>query len=444
VVTLSLRRQIVKRSPPTGASPFSIVGATLSDRGQVREGNEDSVYLEPAGSSEARARGTLCMVADGMGGYAAGEVASRLAIEGVRERYYASSSTYIVDALRDAIEATNLEVWQYAQHDTASTGMGCTLTAAVILGDDLVIGHVGDSRAYLVRSNECAQMTKDHSWVEGQVDLGALTREQANQHPQRNIILRAIGPRSAVEVDIVQHKIADGDVILLCSDGLSTLVSDEEIGRIASHSSPAEIVNSLVTLANERGAPDNVTVAALQIHSPIPKRLSPFRGQRWWMVAVALTVASIFAFSIVAQNPVRTDATPAPEPGAPIASAQNQPVLPSPSRAVESPAPRAESTVAPGEELYVINGANLRSAPHLNENPDNVVGELSAGQAVVIDSTDLKGSVPQGETNATWYQVHVPGRQNLSGWLWAGNVQRRVPRATPMPPELTASVTPIR
>jgi PPM family protein phosphatase len=446
MVALSLRRKLVQRSPSAGLSLVSIRGATLSDRGQVREGNEDSVYLEPADSPEARARGIICMVADGMGGYAAGEVASGMAIRIVRDRYYAGASTYIVDALRDAVEAGNLEIWEHAQSHTETTSMGCTLTAAVILGDDMVVGHVGDSRAYLIRNNEIAQLTKDHSWVEGQVDLGALTREQANQHPQRNVILRALGAHSAVEVDIVQHKIAAGDVILLCSDGLSTMVSDEEMGHLITHSGPDQIVKWLVTLANERGAPDNVTVAALQVHGPELKQFAPIRRQKWWLLAAALglvlTLASTIGLSVVNQKSSRTDATAA-DPINPVASAPQQAAAPSPSRVAETPPPEGVLAAASGDVLYVLSNANLRVGPHVSGEQSSVLEMLAAGQALIVDGVELRGPIPAGSTNAVWYEVHVPGR-NLSGWVWAGNVQRGVTPVTSMSPEVTASVTPVR
>ena len=248
----------------------SVIAATLSDCGQVRDSNEDSVYVEPPASREASSRGVLCALADGMGGYAAGEVASRMAVEGVRNRYYAGASTFIVDALKSAIEAANLDVWQTAQRQVETSGMGCTLTAAVILGEDLVIGHVGDSRAYLVHEDAIAQITRDHSWVGEQVETGALTRDEANRHPQRNVILRAIGARSTVDVDLIQEKVVAGDTVVLCSDGLCTVVSDEETGRIVVEAPPERAARALIDLANQRGAPDNVSVAILRIRGPKP------------------------------------------------------------------------------------------------------------------------------------------------------------------------------
>src|SRR5579884_3994035 len=138
MAAVSSRRRTAQRSPVLKHSLWWVEAAALSDRGQVREINEDAVYLERRGSPESRARGALCVVADGMGGYAVGGVASRLAVQSVRNHYCAEPSTFIVDALRSAIETSNLDVWHQARRQPETHGMGCTLTASVILGNDLV------------------------------------------------------------------------------------------------------------------------------------------------------------------------------------------------------------------------------------------------------------------------------------------------------------------
>jgi protein phosphatase len=167
--------------------------------------------------------------------------------------------------------------------------MGCTLTAAVIRGSQLAIGHVGDSRAYHVNAFGITQLTTDHSWVAEQVSCGALTPEQASNHPQRNVLCRAVGPDEVVEVDITSQTLEAGDVLVLCSDGLHTLVNEQEIAAIAQCLPPRDAVRRLVELANSRGAPDNVSVAVLTV---VPRRArwrEPVR--KWAPLLVALVVS---------------------------------------------------------------------------------------------------------------------------------------------------------
>jgi PPM family protein phosphatase len=279
---VQIRRESRSRRP--ALAPIEV--AAMSDRGQVREINEDAVHFESPTSLEAQTRGVVCALADGMGGYAAGDVASRLAVETIRDQYYANPSAYIVEALCEAVEAANQDIWQHAQHSPENSGMGCTLTASIIMDGDLVVGHVGDSRAYLVRGQGITQITEDHSWVAEQVARGSLTLEQANQHPRRNVILRALGAAPSVDAALYQERVRRGDVVVLCSDGLSTVVSDEEIGRMVRDCPPAQAVRRLVDLANKRGAPDNVTVAVLRLGDPA--RTWTARLRRWGpLLAVA-------------------------------------------------------------------------------------------------------------------------------------------------------------
>jgi protein phosphatase len=434
----------LSQSPTSTSALWSVRAAILTDRGQVRTDNEDAVYLEPAGSHEARARGLLCIVADGMGGYAAGEVASRMAVQAVRNRYYAGSSTFIVDALRIAIEGANQDVWQAAQRQPETTGMGCTLTAVVILGVDLVVGHVGDSRAYLLRDNEIAQVTRDHSWVAEQVEAGALTPEQANRHPQRNVILRALGARATVEVDIIQDRVLDGDILVLCSDGLSTVLEDEQIGRIVLDSSPEQAVRQLVILANKRGAPDNVTVAVLRVSGPTQSWISRLRG--WWPLATAGAVLLVLAATLTfltgtgSRQPVPLAIEPAPSPD--TAAWATAISTPPPVSAVLTSAPAARtpptmpSQSVLNETARVAAGeVHLRSRADLT--PDTVKESLNEGEIVRIIER-AEGPVPDNETDSTWDRVEVPRLQE-TGWIYgryvtdlSGTVST-TPSATPAP-----------
>jgi serine/threonine protein phosphatase PrpC len=249
----------------------------LSDPGQVRELNED--YFGTPETMEisldlVEQKGRLYAVADGMGGHAAGEVASQQAIFTLFREYYASPCAEIVKRMAEAIEAANVEVHAQASSDRAKTGMGTTLVAAVLKGDDLYVANVGDSRAYLVREQSIEQITKDHSWVNEQVQAGIITEQEAREHLYRNIITRSLGTKPNVDIDFFQRKVHPGDVLVLCCDGLSNEVEDTEITRIVSATDPQEAVQKLIDLANQRGGPDNITAIVVKIgeavKAPLP------------------------------------------------------------------------------------------------------------------------------------------------------------------------------
>lgn len=254
---------------PTGQlwvpSVLTVEVAGHTDKGRVRSGNEDAFAVEPPTSARARARGTLLLVADGMGGHAAGEVASKLAVDTIPDAYYRARRVPIQDAIIDAITRANSAIYESAESDPSRAGMGCTIVAVVIEGDVFTIGHVGDSRGYLIRNGRARQLTRDHSWVAMQVAEGILTPEQAEHHPNRSLIMRALGRQQSVEVDIGHERLQAGDVLLLCSDGLTGVVHDEEIAEYAGRHAPSVLAERLVGLANQRGAPDNVTVVIAAI-----------------------------------------------------------------------------------------------------------------------------------------------------------------------------------
>jgi serine/threonine protein phosphatase PrpC len=239
--------------------------AALSHPGQVRELNEDSygIVEEQNISAEAVARkGRLYAVADGMGGHAAGEIASQQAIESLFEHYYADLELPPAESLRGAAVKANEAIFSHSSGDQA--GMGTTLVAAVVKDDRLWVLNVGDSRAYLVHKDDISQTTHDHSWVGQQVEAGILTEEQARQHAYRNIVTRSLGNTPTVEIDLFQRDLAAGDVLVLCSDGLTNLVKDDEIREAVSEGPLADAVQRLVDLANARGGSDNITVVAVR------------------------------------------------------------------------------------------------------------------------------------------------------------------------------------
>jgi PPM family protein phosphatase len=228
--------------------------AHRSDTGRQRTANEDSLF----------ARAPLFAVADGMGGAQAGEVASRIAAESFEPATRGRESAE--SFLRTIAEQANERIHSISQHDSSRSGMGTTLTAALVEGDEVSLAHVGDSRAYLYREGELKVLTSDHSLVEELRRQGRLTDEQAEDHPQRSIITRALGPEARVEVDTLTVSARPGDLFLICSDGLTTMVKDQRIAEIlADAASLDDAVSELVREANDAGGRDNITVVAFRL-----------------------------------------------------------------------------------------------------------------------------------------------------------------------------------
>jgi len=241
---------------------YEVVVGMSSDVGCVRELNEDSGrYVQPEDPEVLSHKGVLVVVADGMGGHSAGEVASRLAVEVVTRAYYEDSDDPRT-ALENAFHEANHEIHKAAEKDASKTGMGTTCTALVLQNGTAISAHVGDSRLYLVREDSIYLMTEDHSAVMEMVKAGLITLEQARHHPEKNVILRAMGSHPEVEVTTWQEPfpVRAGDHFLLCSDGLYDLVEDEEIKQLVMLSAPPTACENLIALAKERGGHDNITV----------------------------------------------------------------------------------------------------------------------------------------------------------------------------------------
>jgi protein phosphatase len=245
---------------------MKITAFGLTDVGRRRETNEDDFLLEPG-------RGVYA-VADGMGGHAAGEIASRLAIETLQEvleRETKSGKKMSVDDaadwLRAAVVEANRRICDSIRLHEERRGMGTTVVALVHSGQDAVVGHVGDSRLYLLRGPELIRMTSDHSWVNEQVKLGLMNDDTAQRHPMRNIVTRALGSRPDVLVDLTSMQVQRGDVFLLCSDGLNTMLSDEQIHAVLvdRRNDPEAACHALVEEANRHGGEDNVTVVVAKV-----------------------------------------------------------------------------------------------------------------------------------------------------------------------------------
>ncbi len=240
--------------------------AQLTDVGRKREHNEDNMaYVIPKDPQVMAHKGALLIVADGMGGHAAGEVASEIAVDTVSNAYYQDESDDVPAALLRAIQRANLAIHQRASENMLRSGMGTTCVAAVLRGNRAYIANVGDSRAYLVRRSQIRQISQDHSWVAEQVRAGLLTEEQARTHAQRNVITRSLGTKPEEEIDLFIEDLEEGDTLLLCCDGLSGMVSDEELLHTLEQFVPQESVYHLVERANEYGGVDNITAIVARV-----------------------------------------------------------------------------------------------------------------------------------------------------------------------------------
>lgn len=250
----------------------------LSDVGLIRKNNEDSFLIATPTSDFANQNpaelngimpenGTMFIVADGMGGAQAGEVASRMAVDTVARNFINAldqkeslDQQTLISALTETIQETNQLIFREGQKNSECNGMGTTLTAAMVYGTTIFFAQLGDSRAYLARKGVISQMTKDQSLVAQMVASGSLTPEEAKNHPQRNVILQALGIQSQVDVAISLAELKRGDQIVLCSDGLSGKVDAEEIKEFLERFEPKAACQGLVRMARERGGEDNITV----------------------------------------------------------------------------------------------------------------------------------------------------------------------------------------
>ncbi len=241
--------------------------AAISDVGLKRNNNEDKWLVSfPQNRREKKKKGYLFIVADGMGGCAAGEVASSLAAIEVETYYYSAREDDTIDVLKRAILHAHSQININSRANKTFAGMGTTFTAIAILGERLYLAHVGDSRAYLIRNNIINQLTHDHTLIEWLLSNGKISSEQAHNHPQRHILTQAVGGTNNDPVPETAEFIwMDNDILLLCSDGLHSLVDDEEISGLISQNEDLEHgIRKLVDLANQRGGNDNITVVAVR------------------------------------------------------------------------------------------------------------------------------------------------------------------------------------
>ena len=247
----------------------------ITDVGRKRKGNEDSVFVNPESN--------LFVVADGMGGHAAGEVASRLAVDAINDFIVLTSGddeitwpfgldenmSYDGNRLKTAVRFANKKVLEATRERTEYEGMATTVAAVLVDGDSANLSHVGDSRVYLMRGEVLTQLTSDHSWINEQIQTGVISADQARSHPLRNVVTRALGGKPDLQVDMQVHRMRENDILLLCSDGLTTMLPDDEIARVMRENDEdvAHAARALVDAANARGGEDNITVLLLKFEA---------------------------------------------------------------------------------------------------------------------------------------------------------------------------------
>jgi PPM family protein phosphatase len=227
-----------------------------TDIGLRRPGNEDVFYIDP--------QGRFCLVADGMGGAAAGEVASFIFAESVREIFSKGSEKFqpeTTELVRAAFQTANKNILDHVKQNHLHKGMGCTAELLSFNNNEIVLGHIGDSRTYHYRHGHLTQVTRDHSFVQEQIEQGLITAQEAKKHHLRNVILRAVGITKSIALDLVRITLRDNDLFMMCSDGLTDMVSDDQISKVLGLESNIEQkAQMLIDLAKAAGGYDNITV----------------------------------------------------------------------------------------------------------------------------------------------------------------------------------------
>ncbi|MGZ4690018.1 MAG: Stp1/IreP family PP2C-type Ser/Thr phosphatase [Acidimicrobiia bacterium] len=357
---------------------MKLISGGATDQGQVREANEDGYVVDR--------RLQLFAVADGMGGHRAGEVASATALEALRAAVASGTG------IGDAITSANAAVHGKASDDVELHGMGTTLTAIVPDGNGVLIGHVGDSRAYLLRDGELRQLTTDHSLVEELVREGRLTEEQAAVHPQRSIITRALGVEGNVEVDVYPVALQPGDRLMLCSDGLTTMVRPNDIAAVLrQESDPTRAANLLVDAANAAGGEDNITTIVIDIEDD---------GADAFAAAPAIAGAATVEDAITSEEsyvpPAPVD--PAPEPDAPAVVTST----PTPSSAM-NPAMTTSVGLPEGATAAQALAERERAERRKNRHPARSVGRFARFALPIILILGLAVAVTAWYARRTYY-----------------------------------------
>jgi serine/threonine protein phosphatase PrpC len=289
-----------------------------SHTGRQRPANEDALY----------ARAPLFAVADGMGGAQAGEIASRIAVETLGAGDAAGGDASPEERLAELVRTANDRIHELSRADDQHAGMGTTMTAVLVGEEEITIAHVGDSRAYVLREGQLRRLTRDHSLVEEMLERGSITAEEASRHPQRSVITRAVGPEPHVEVDTHTARARDGDVLLICSDGLTTMIDEPFIERTLLDGRPLpEAGRALIDAANEAGGRDNITVVLFRL-----EEVSASRGVEQATSAGDETLRATDVHAAVEAEDRRGPGAPVATLERPTATGRLTPIPPPPER----------------------------------------------------------------------------------------------------------------
>ncbi len=365
--------------------PLILRIAKATHVGKVRDHQEDALeVIEPAADSVQAQRGQLLIVADGMGGHNAGEVASQMAVQIIRDTFYGETQPDLAASLRTAMSRANEAIFNRSRQNVGQTGMGTTAVIMAVRQNDVQFGSIGDSRAYVLRNGKLAQVTSDHSWVEEQVRAGVLTPEQARLHPQRNVITRALGTSQKAQPEFFNGALNEGDVFLLCSDGLTTHVTDAQIQEtLQTMTSLDQAVNRLVAQAIEGGGSDNISVIVARAENALPLRpgaapLAPTpvvapaarRRRRSPALLIGGLIGSLAGVALVAFTVVRFMQPPGPATPSPTVVALTTASTPRattdtpfPTTITPSPATALTATPASGGDTPTTTGATSTLAP---------------------------------------------------------------------------------
>ncbi len=405
---------------PSSWRRYRILSSGATDPGKVRSNNEDAFVLFTSELSRkengSSGQASIAVLADGVGGAIAGERASQLAVETIHTAFKAGAAGQdtgsVAAQLDNAIQAANQAIVTTAQADPELTGMASTIVIAIIEDSSLYIAHVGDSRSYLVRDGTAQQLTTDHSWIQSALDAGLLTLDEVENHPKRHVVTRSLGLQPIVEVDHtirmpVQERGAQtdrgpatlvdrllvhpGDIIVLCSDGLTDALSVEQIEQVVNATPFGETAQTLVNRANEAGGPDNVTVALMKV------------ARNYWPAAIAggglisvLLLAGLMTTAALSSSALSSATlAAAPAPTITVASRATQTRSPAPSRALEQASP----TLVPVVGTAAKTGAEL---------PTSVSGTVVVHQTATSNFTGAAVPTPVAPQSASDKAVVPP------------------------------------
>ncbi|MCX7681215.1 MAG: protein phosphatase 2C domain-containing protein [Anaerolineae bacterium] len=454
----------VSKPLPQPSLPLEIWGAT--DKGRQREGNEDSIYphsgtdmFTPNQQSLAQ-KGHLLLVADGVGGARAGAEASRWAVRVAVERYYDLPGPSLGNDLRTAIEMANASLYQYLQ-STGIPNAGCTMAAALIHNNILYIANVGDSRVYLIRNGYITQLTHDHTLAQQKADQGLIRPEQVALDPDSNVLTRSLGSSPTVRVDLLQPQpLAPGDVVLVCSDGLTDMVAVDRIPQLISDAPLQKAAQRLIEAANRAGGVDNISVVLARVGgkaAAVPVKVKAARPERgakhpWLFAVVGLGAVLLFALiallSFVYYTRGRAGKSPSP-PAVATATAPPTAVQALPGTEIVPPTdtvppghptstPRPTSTPVPSPSPRPGQGGKLTPtgtapaqavnitllAPEAGSTTGNPVsfrweGELEKGQTyqAVALHPESGYTLRSGSLDDPRWETHLPG-EKFGQWRW--------------------------